>query len=734
MKIRILILAILSVSLFVAARAQTDPDPNSPTPILLSTAGAQQAIAVAENSRSARQGLPRDGAASFAPNARVLLFVRNVDLMPGESASAFRVYAEDSQRRLFRFPVRALRLADATTGIYALSVELKDETGRLEAPPERGDLFVAVAWRGLVSNWARLKIGTGGRQSKLTAPTLLTALQTGAKSNTSDLSYAGYRWSGDRVRFLEQAAFGLTPALDLRVRRIGIRTWLAEQFEVEYPSPANLYPEFRLRPTIPSSDCNGQLDGGEPDPDPLCFPNHYTMYPLQNWFYKEAFYGDAQLRHRVAWALGQLWVTSGVEVQQSSHMVEYHKVLSRNAFGNWRTLMKEMTLNPAMGDYLNMRLSTKYAPNENYAREVLQLFNIGLFMLNPDGTVRVDGQGNPIPTYSQATVYNFSLLFTGWTLCEVTAQCPNRVPGAPNYLDPMILNPNNHDLNSKTLLTYPGSTTTEVPACPGCTGTAIVTYANNSLDQALDNIYQHPNVAPFVSRFLIQQLVTGDPTPAYVGRVAAVFNAHRTSTTQMKEVIRAILLDPEARGDIKTDPMYGKLREPVQLVTAVARQFDPMSADRSTISDGVLTTETNTMGQVAFLSPSVFNFFPPDYIVPGTSLNGPEFGLFTTGTAISRVNILNTLIFNRININAERWVVEGTSLGFDELGAIAAADPSGEALLDTLNIRMMHSAMSPAMRETIRNVVLTVPASNPLLRAKRAVYLVATSSQYQVQR
>src|SRR5687768_12696578 len=148
MKIRLLNLAVLSVSLFVAAVAQTDPDPNSPTPILLSTAGAQQAIAVAENSRSAKQGLPREGAASFAPNARVLLFVRNVDLMPGESASAFRVYAEDSQRRLFRFPVRALRLADASTGVYALSVELRDETGRWEAPPERGDLFVAVAWRG----------------------------------------------------------------------------------------------------------------------------------------------------------------------------------------------------------------------------------------------------------------------------------------------------------------------------------------------------------------------------------------------------------------------------------------------------------------------------------------------------------------------------------------------------------------------------------------------------------
>src|SRR5688572_20437827 len=137
MKIRLLILAILFLSLFVAARGQTDPDPNSPTPILLSTAGAQRLIAIGENSRSTRLGVPREGAGSFDLNARVVLFVRNVDLMPGESASAFRVYAEDSKRRLYRFPVRALRLADPSRGIYALSVELRDEMGHWEGPPER---------------------------------------------------------------------------------------------------------------------------------------------------------------------------------------------------------------------------------------------------------------------------------------------------------------------------------------------------------------------------------------------------------------------------------------------------------------------------------------------------------------------------------------------------------------------------------------------------------------------
>jgi len=417
-------------------------------------------------------------------------------------------------------------------------------------------------------------------------------------------------------------------------------------------------------------------------------------------------------------------------------MVAYHKVLSRNAFGNWRTLMQEMTLNPGMGDYLNMRTSTRFSPNENYAREIMQLFNIGVFMLNPNGTLKTDGQGNPIPTYNQTVINNFALVYTGWSLCETSATlCPNRFPGSPNFIDPMIItNTNNHDLAAKALLAYTGSTTTNIPACDGCTGTAITTYATNSLNQALDNIYNHPNTAPFVSRFLIQQLVTGDPTPAYVGRISAVFNANRTSPVQLKEVVKAILLDPEARGDVKTEPRYGKLREPVLLTTNIARQFDVRSFDRSSISDGVLTTETNPMGQVPFMSQTVFNFYQPDYIVPGTTMNGPEFGLMTTGTSVSRINFANTLIFNGIGLNTERHVTQGTSISVADIRDIAAGDPSGNDMMDVLNLRLMHGAMSPQMRGTILSAVLSVPASDPLLRAKRAVYLVATSSQYQIQR
>ena len=737
---RILTGLFISIWLVLPALAETDANPNSPTPILLSAPDSTRALAMPETGKSLRGDLAQTANNSYELYSKVALYITNIQLLNGEGASAFRVYAKDARGRRYQFPVLNLKLVDRQNRIYVLIIEIKDKSGYWEQPPEKGDVLVSVAWRGLESNRVRLGLGaTGGaiEDDAGAVPTPFSAKTNNkSKEEIEVQNYVGYRWSGDRIRFLEQATFGPTDALDRRVQRIGLRTWLAEQFEAPYPSIP--YPNFSLRPTTVSSDCDGQSDGsGNPDPDPFCFANHYTMYPVQNWFYKEAFYGDAQLRHRVAWALAQMWVISGIDTQQSSHMTAYHKVLSRNAFGNWRNLMREMTLNPGMGDYLNMRTSTKFSPNENYAREVLQLFNVGLFMLDNQGRVIIDQNTNqPIPTYDQDTVNNFTLVLTGWNLCEVSgAQCPNRLPGAPNFIDPMIItNPNNHYLEAKTLLNYPGSTTTNVSACTGCTGTAITAYANNSLNQALNNIYNHPNVAPFVSKFLIQQLVTGDPTPAYVGRIAAVFNLNRNSPTQMKEVVKAILLDPEARGDAKTDSQYGKLREPVQLLTNIARHFDVRSADRSVLSDGVVTTETASMGQIAFMSPTVFNFYPPDYIVPGTSFNGPEFALFTTGTAIARANFGNTIIFNRININANRRVTSGTSTSLAEMQALAAADASGNTMLDALNTKMMHGTMSAQMRNAIRTVILTVPESNPLLRAQRAVYLIATSSQYQVQR
>src|SRR5947208_16023182 len=284
----------------------------------------------------------------------------------------------------------------------------------------------------------------------------------------------------------------------------------------------------------------------------------------------------------------------------------------------------------------------------------MQWLSVGLFMLNQDCTLQLDGTGNPIPTYDQNNVNNLTKVLTGWTFCQtVGSACPNVTVGTVNYIDPMLLNTNNTDLTAKTLLSYPGSTTTNIAACGNCTTAAnITTYANASMNQALDNIYNHPNIGPFVCKTLIQQMVTSDPTPAYVGRVVAVFNANRASSTQLKEVVKAILLDPEARGDSKTDPGFGELREPVQLAANFLRTFNVRSADGTTQSDGYLMGrgEFTGMAQIPFLSPTVFNYYPPSYVVPGTSTLGPEFAIMNTGTAVQRANFANQFTFAAIPV------------------------------------------------------------------------------------
>lgn len=721
--------SIIVCALAFQAFAQDDSDPNSPTPVLLTEKESTRALA-ARASKTGRVGNPIENGA-FAPDSKIVLFVTNLDLMENEGANAFRVYAENAKGLKYRFPVLRLQPVKGQEGVFAITVRLKDEIGFWEPPTADGDLSIYLTWRGLSSNRVKLGYGrTGGYlkdEGTSSETALKNATQKGDSGSTSEL--VGYRWSGDRMRFLEQSGFGPTDALDSRVRRIGLRTYLAEQFNAPYPSTNNPYPIFPLKSGnrddvaagcgafLPSSNATYQA----------CIRDHYTMYPVQKWFFTEAFYGEPQLRHRVTWALSQIWVVSasGGDTQQSRHMIEYYKILANNSFGNFRDIMQQMTLNPGMGNYLSMARSTKNNPNENYAREILQLFTIGLFMLNPDGTLQMSG-GNPIPTYDQNLVNNFTKVFTGFGFCETTGpSCPNRALGAPNYIDPLLLNQNNHDVTAKTLLNYPGAVNVNIPAA---------TNGNTELTMALDNIFNHPNVGPFVSKLLIQHLVTSDPTPAYVGRVAAVFNNNGLSVRgDLKAVVRAILLDPEARGDVKTDPNFGKLREPVQLLTNVSRAFNVRGATITLPSDGVVNQLVSPLAQSSFNSPTVFNYYSPDFVIPGTSLLGPEFHIMTTGTSIGRANLGNTLVFNRVNVSLPN-TPNGTSLDFTEMQSLAAADATGNLLVDALNRKMLHGTMSAAMRSNILTAVTNIVSTNSLARAQQAIYLIATSSQYQVQR
>jgi hypothetical protein len=232
-------------------------------------------------------------------------------------------------------------------------------------------------------------------------------------------------------------------------------------------------------------------------------------------------------------------------------------------------------------------------------------------------------------------------------------------------------------------------------------------------------------------------MITSDPTPAYVGRIAAVFNNNGSGVRgDMKAVVKAILLDPEARGDVKTDPNFGKLREPLQFATNVYRTFNVKSADGNSLSDGYVyaRAEFSGMGEVPFQSPTVFNFFPPGYVIPGTAMLGPEFAIMTTGTAIQRANFINRTCYSSPPIAGNTTnSPNGTSVDFTDLQALNVADNTGKQLVDELNRRMLHSTMSASMKSTILTAVTAVAAGD-IGRVRQAVYLIATSSQYQVQR
>jgi uncharacterized protein (DUF1800 family) len=531
----------------------------------------------------------------------------------------------------------------------------------------------------------------------------------------------------DTVRFLEQSTFGPTVPLIASVQQVGFEAFL----EAQLAAPMADYPELEFWPQMRPASCTGD-----------CQRDNYTNYQLQRHFFFNAVHGQDQLRQRVAFALSQILVVSRVDVPLASWMRSYQQLLYRSAFGNFRQLLHDVTLHPTMGRFLDMlnnrcqgrtppdpavcRNGLRAQPNENYAREILQLFSVGTFGLNQDGTRRLDASGNPRPTYDQTTVEEFSRVFTGWILAPALSG-PSAVGGTvPNYRDPMRVRRDSqgredyHDKGPKTLLAG-----FQLPAGGSQEG---------ELNAAIDNIANHRNVAPFIGKQLIQHLVTSNPTPGYVGRIASVFAAQRDSPTQLYAVVRAILLDPEARGDFKdpaSEPDYGKLREPVQFITNILRAFNATS-------DGVLNSlnvggsaiGSAEMGQDLFNAPSVFNFYPPTARVPGEAVLGPQFALFSSLTSLRRANFANRVIFSTIPAAAPNRPT-GTSIGLAEWDALAD-DP--DQLIAALNWLLLHGTMSNEMRDSIKGAVETIPAASRRLRVRTAIYLIATSSQYQVQR
>lgn len=524
---------------------------------------------------------------------------------------------------------------------------------------------------------------------------LRLTVSDGALTGFDELSVSVNPQPADLNRFLEQATFGPNDALTAHVQAIGIGPYLDEQFSL----PSSGWPVLPLQPSSVPGTCNA-----------LCQQANYSMYPLQRQFFLNAMYGPDQLRQKTIWALHKLVVVSGLDVTLPSWMLPYIQTLDRNAFGNYRTLLREMTLNPAMGVYLNMATSTRNNPNENYAREILQLFSIGTELLNPDGTVQTDLSGDPVASYDQAVVSDFAKIFTGWQLA------PNVSAGVPDYITPMVSVAANHDTTSKTLLQKQ-----VIPA--GQT-------AVQDIDSAIDNIFNHPNLGPYVARHLIHEFVTSNPSPAYVGRVAAVFNNDGYGIRgDLAATVRAVLLDAEARGNVQFDPNYGRLRDPAFYALNLLRAFNAKGANLTGQSDGVINPTMASMGLDVWRPPTVFSYYPADYLVPGsTTLLGPEFGLMDASKALKRANFVNTMVFSTIPVSTS--TPGGTALDFSVLFPMTG-NPA--QLVAYLNNLMMHGSMSVPMQNSIINAVNALPATSPVGRAQTAVYLVATSSQYQVQ-
>jgi len=523
--------------------------------------------------------------------------------------------------------------------------------------------------------------------------------------------------AGDAVRFLEQTSFGPTDATITEVMQKGPALALEEQFT----KPMSSYG--------PRGD--GTFDFIDPDPNKgcpsgsaaTCFRDNYTVFPLQVTFFRNAVSASDQLRQRVAFALSQILVISGAQLETMHGIGFYQQMLKNFAFDNYRDLLFEATLSPAMGEYLNMvnnpkpDPARKIQPNENYARELMQLFSVGLELLNPDGTRQLDSQGNPIPTYTQDDVVNLARTFTGWTY---PAQGSNpsqpgvaaKFPSPKNYLGMMASFEAQHDTSAKTVL---GSA---IPA--GQT-------ALKDLNDALNIIFNHPNVGPFIGRQLIQQLVTSNPSPAYVARVTAAFNNNGQGVRgDMRAVLRAILLDAEARGDVKTAADFGKLREPALYVAGLIRALGGAS-------DGVfLASQATSMGQDVFDAPSVFNFYPPDYVAPGSTIAGPPFKIMLTGTILNRSNYVNRVVFGG-NVGPDTSVAgsTGTRINLQPLQALAGNAAQLGPLLDRLNLVFMHNALSPQAQQVIQTA--TQAATTNTSRAQQAVYLIATAAQYQVE-
>ena len=585
-----------------------------------------------------------------------------------------------------------------------------------ETPPAQG---IAVAVPLSVAALLALQAcGGGGASGSASTPEAIASSGSGAPSfvlsgEEPALPKPEARPSlPDAARFMTQASFGAKSVEELEATRVeGFEHWLWNQFR----TPAALHTAYLDSQLVRTSNNRANDD-----------MSYEAIW--QQWLV-----GTDQLRGRVAFALSQIMVVSNVAPDLRPYaMSSYLDVLNRHAFGNYRSLLEEVTLHPTMGYYLNMIKSEKddaakgIHPNENYAREVLQLFSIGLVELNLDGSAKVGSDGRPIPTFGEAEVKGFAKAFSGWTFASQNPANPKQFQTADENLDsnwttPMRAFPSMHSPEPKKLL---GSVTLAGGQSP-----------EKDLKEALDTIFNHPNVGPFISRQLIQRLVSSNPSKAFIARMAAVFNNNgATLRGDLKALVAAILLDPEARAAAGSQAAhYGKQREPVIRFANFLRALGATS--KNGINDiHYLDSSDNGLGQSPLLAPSVFNFFSPNFRQPGAvakaNLYSPEFQITTETTVVGSLNFFSGVINNGGYGNGDSRL----SLNLLPLQTLAATPAT---LVDRLDALLFAYQMTAATRTRLLQMLSALPGgtdSRHKARVRAALIVTAMSPDFVIQK
>ncbi len=523
-------------------------------------------------------------------------------------------------------------------------------------------------------------------------------------------------------RFLIQAGFGADPDELSELKTLGFESWINQQ---------QTRPKGYLQPIIQARQAAGLQTFHPSTKIALWTQAMRRRNPASGLVQTDV------LRQRVAYSLLQIFVISqnvDALLLNSEGVTNYYDRLLDGAFGNFRQLLFDVTMHPCMGIYLSHVGNRKpnpainLFPDENYAREIMQLFSIGLWELNQDGTRKLNVAGQPIPTYTNADITQFARVFTGFQYGGPSNTQFNW--SAEEFKHPMKVWDEQHDMRPKTLLRGLVLPDRAVDSSAAQVASML------DVNAAIDNLFNHPNTGPFISRLLIQRLITSNPTPAYIGRVAAKFANNGSNVRgDMGAVVKAILLDPEARSYSKTTEIdFGKMREPYITLMNMAKTFNAIPPSGNYES---ATYMYDFYLQEPFQSPSVFNFYLPNYRPPGEltkmGLFGPEFQILTAVTAIETQNNLLNSVENQIS----RW---GASPG-DELildfsrEILLASNP--DALIRQLSTRMTGGTLQPRSFQNIREAVLKIPASGSNWqkdRVKIAAYLIGASTEFNIQK